>query len=708
METPSIYVNRELSWLKFNERVLEESMCAETPLYERLRFIAIFESNYDEFFMIRVGTLYDQALLAVPFLDTKTHMTPVEQLDAIYARTRELVARRDACYDAVTEALAREGVVHLRHVTAAADRRAIDSVFEREIQPLLSPAIVDSRHPFPHLPNKQLYVAVRLAQQGSDEPLFGLIPIPAALDRVIFLPGDEQHRYVLTEDVIAARASKVFPMYKMCESVVFCVTRNADINTDEQLYNQDADYRDYMKEILRKRKRLAAVRLEMLGGCSDQLREYFMDKLRLREAQVFTSTSPLDMRYVNALGDRLPSALTKQLSWTPHHPRYPAGLSPKTSMIRRIQHGDLLLNYPYDSFKPFVSLIREASEDKYVTSIKLTLYRVGRESRIIDSLINAAENGKDVTILLELRARFDEENNINWAQKLEEAGVRILYGPDGFKVHSKICLITRREKGRVSYITQVGTGNYNEKTTNIYTDYSLMTANSAIAADALMLFNNLSTGVLGDGYQTLLVAPHCMRTVLLRAIDTEIEKARLGRGGEILIKVNSITDNVLIDALVRASQAGVRIRMIVRGICCILPGVPGMTDNVSIISIVGRYLEHSRVYCFGSGADRKVYLASADFMTRNMQRRIEVAVPLLDPAIARRVYEDVEASLSDNAKARVMHPDGTYSLRYDSVSEAFNSQEYFRQRAEAGAASVKSSLFSRFADFIKTIPPRKA
>ncbi len=695
METQSIYVNRELSWLKFNERVLEESMCAATPLYERLKFISIFESNYDEFFMVRVGTLYDQALLAVPLLDTKTHMTPAEQLEAIYARTRVLTARRDACYDAVTEALAQEGVVHLRRVTEDADRQALDAIFEREIWPLLSPSIVDSRHPFPHLPNKQLHVAVRLAQPGGDEPLFGLIPVPAALDRLIFLPGDEAHRYCLAEEVIAARAASVFPMYEVREAVVFCVTRNADINTDEQLYNQDADYRDYMKEILRKRKRLAAVRLELLGDSSEEMRAYFREKLRLRETQVFSSTSPLEMRYVYALGDKLPSALTKRLSWTPHHPRYPAGLSKKTSMIRRIQHGDLLLNYPYDSFKPFVNLIREASEDKYVTSIRLTLYRVGRESRLIDSLINAAENGKDVTILLELRARFDEENNINWAQKLEESGVRILYGPDGYKVHSKICLITRREKGRVSYITQIGTGNYNEKTANVYTDYSLMTANPAIAADAAKLFNNLGMGVLGDDYKTLLVAPHCMKTVLLRAIDGEIAKARLGRGGEILVKVNSVTDNDMIEALVRASQAGVRVRMIVRGICCLLPGVTGQTENISIISIVGRYLEHSRVYCFGTGAERKVYIASADFMTRNMQRRVEVAAPLLDPAIARRVYEDVEASLADNVKARIMLPDGSYTLRGAGEASPFDSQEFFRARAEENAGASAGSLLGK-------------
>ena len=708
LDTASIYVNREFSWLKFNERVLDESMCADTPLYERLKFIAIFESNYDEFFMIRVGTLYDQTLVAVPFLDTKTHMTPTAQLEEIYERTRTLTARRDACYDAVTAEMAREGVVHLRDQIGREDRRYLDGVFERDIQPLLSPSIVDARHPFPHLANKQLFVAVRLEHPNGQEAPYGLIPVPSALDRVIFLPEEGaprdsaaqtgQHRYVLAEDVIADRAAAVFPMYRVLESVVFCVTRNADISGDE--HQQDADYREYMKEVLKKRKRLAAVRMELEGQASEELQAYFMEKLHLHRSQLFFSTSPVDMRYVYGLFDELPPALARRLSWTPHRARFPAGLSKSESMIRQIQHADVLLHYPYDSFKPFVNLIREASEDPAVTSIKITLYRVGRESRIIDSLISAAENGKDVTILLELRARFDEENNINWAQKLEDAGARILYGPGGYKVHSKICLITFREKGRVSYITQIGTGNYNENTANVYTDYSLMTASPSIAEDALLLFNNLSTGVLGDNYGTLMVAPHHMRTVILRNIETEIEKARIGRPAEITVKLNAITDNQLIDALVRASQAGVRIRMLVRGICCLLPGVPGKTENITIFSIVGRYLEHSRVYCFGAGEERRVFISSADFMTRNMQRRVEVAAPVLTPALAKRIWDDLELLFADTCKARVMHPDGSYTLRRPADGERpFNSQEYFRQRTESSA--VRGEKKASFAAWVR-------
>ena len=685
----SIFVNREFSWLKFNERVLEESMCTETPLYERLKFIAIFRSNLDEFYMIRVGTLYDQALLTVPILDSKTHMTPVAQLEHIYRRTREMEERCGICYKRVTSELAAEGVSLMGWDALTSDeRKYLDSFFEREILPLLSPTIVDTRHPFPFLGNKQIYVAVRLESKRKDEDkktLFGIIPVSNALPRLVRLQ-EKEHRFILTEEVVRGFSEKVFNFYSVRESVVFCVTRNADINMDEQFYNQEVDYRAYMKEVLKKRKRLAAVRLELRGDCSKELREYFKDKIRLQDEQIFSCVTPPDMRWVYGLGDHLPDALRKKLSWVPHHARYPVGLSAQKSMIRQIQHGDVLLTFPYDSFRPFVDLIREASADRYVTSIRLTLYRVGSESQLIDSLINAAENGKDVTILLELRARFDEENNLNWAAKLEEAGVRILYGPDGYKVHSKICLITRREKGRVSHITQIGTGNYNEKTTNVYTDYSLMTANPAIAEDAQMLFNNLSTGTLGKEYRTLLVAPYCMRTTLLQMIDGEIEKARIGREADILVKVNSFTDNVLIEALKNASQAGVRVRMVVRGICCILPGLPGLTENISIVSVVGRYLEHSRVYCFGAGNEQRVYISSADFMTRNMQRRVEVAAPVLDPLIARRIANDVETTFLDNVKGRVMHPDGTYTLRVAGEGARIDSQNFFRERAANGNA----------------------
>jgi len=705
-----IFINRELSWLKFNERVLEESMCETTPLYERLKFIAIYTNNLDEFYMIRVGTLYDQALMTVPFLDTKTHMTPTEQLNLIYARTRALGERRDACYAAVCGALAEMGAEHVRLGTVVGrDRNYLKAYFERELQPLLSPQIIDARHPFPHLINKQLYVAVRLKREKpasedgdksdniSTAPLFGLIPVPDALDRLIFLPGEGLSRFVLAEEVIAAHAAAAFgKLFRVLEAVVFTVTRNGDINMDEQLYHQDADYRAFMKEVLKKRRRLAPVRLEAQDFCSRELRVYFMEKLRLSDTQIFVSASPIDLRFVYALGDRLPKTLVRKISWEPHVARLPAGLSSRGGMIRRIERGDILLMFPYDSFRPFIDLIREASADPFVTSIKLTLYRVGQESRIIDSLISAAENGKDVTILLELRARFDEENNLNWAQKLEEAGVHILYGPDGYKVHSKVCLITRSEKGRVTHITQVGTGNYNEKTAHVYTDYSLLTAHPGIAADAARLFNHLCTGTLGDDYRTLLVAPHCMPETIFRMIDEEIERARQGREAQIIIKLNSVTDNGVIDALVRASGAGVRVRMIVRGICCVLPGVAGMTENIEIQSIVGRYLEHSRVYCFGAGADRKIYISSADFMTRNMHRRIELAAPILDPTLAKRVYEDLLATLRDNVKARDMCPDGSYVLRTPpSPDEAFDSQRYFRERVETVAASAEPGVLRR-------------
>ncbi|MBR6748431.1 MAG: polyphosphate kinase 1 [Clostridia bacterium] len=689
METSltKIYVNRELSWLKFNSRVLEESMCPGTPLYERLKFISIFVSNLDEFCMIRVGTLYDQSLLSVPILDTKTHMSPNEQLEAIYSRIRELLAEKDRCYDAVMTALAAEGIEQVRaDDLSPEDKSYLVGYFDRELQPLLSPQIVDTRHPFPHLTNLQLHVAV-LLQRDGESTLCGLIPVNPALERIVFLP--DRRRFILVEELIELFASRIFHMDRVLETVIFAVTRNADINMDERLderlFTEDQDYRAYMKEILKKRKRLAAVRLEMNHDCSEPFRAYFMDKFRLKPQQIFTTATPIDMRWVYTLPEHMPSTLTKKLSFEPHRSRYPNVLSPNESIIRQVQRRDILLNYPYDSFKPFVDLIREASEDKAVSSIKLTLYRVGRESNLITSLIHAAENGKDVTILLELRARFDEENNLNWAAKLEEAGCRILYGPDGFKVHSKICLITRRD-GKLQYVTQIGTGNYNEKTANIYTDYSLLTADPQIAADALQVFNNLGTGTIGGTYRHLLVAPKGLRPTILSLIEGEIEKARAGKPAEIFVKINSLTDNPLLEALVRASQAGVKIRMIVRGICCLRPGIPGYTDNIQIISIVGRYLEHSRVYAFGSGGDRRVYIASADFMTRNMQRRIEIAVPLRDPKIAARVYDDLCTTFSDTYKARELHADGSYTHRQPAPgAKPFDSQNYFRERAAATA-----------------------
>ena len=655
MADASYTQNRELSWLRFNDRVLSEATDETVPLLERLKFVSIFTSNLDEFFMIRVGSLHDLALMDSTAADQKTGMTAQEQLDAIFAAVRPLIAEKDAVCAQLRRLLAPCGVHSLDlEQLEKPEQKFIKHYFQTEMDPILSPQIIDSHHPFPHLANKVLHVGALLRDKGGE--VFGVIPVPASLPEVLFLPGAEV-RFVQTSAVLLSQVDKVFRNYDVVEKVVFCVTRNADITPNDEAYEVDEDFRAQMQKLLRARTKLAPVRLELDRPVSGRFLQYFCRRLQLTREQVYVTASPMRMGYVFSLGDRLSPALRRELTDPPFTPQPPAGLVPGESVIRQVQKHDVLLSYPFESMEPFLHLLREAAHDPSVLSIKITIYRLASRAKLVEYLCAAAENGKDVTVMIELRARFDEQNNIDWSQTLEEAGCRILYGFDSYKVHSKVCLITRKDRSGISYITQVGTGNYNEKTAAQYTDLSYITTDPGIGADAAEFFKNLAIGNLEGSYRHLLVAPNAMKTRLLKLIDRETAK---GTDGFIFLKLNSVTDLELIRRLRSASRAGVHIEMIVRGICCLLPQVPGETDHIQVTSIVGRYLEHSRIYLFGRGEDERMYISSADFMTRNMDRRVEVACPIYSAAARSKIHRLIEVERMDNTKARAMGSDGAY------------------------------------------------
>lgn len=674
--------NRELSWLRFNKRVLEEAADETVPLYERLKFSAIFTTNLDEFFMIRVGSLYDLSLLKQVHIDNKSGMTPEEQLRAIYAAVAPLYKQRDQ----ITEEI--EGQFRLRDIANVAfqelvvhERRFLQTYYDNTIRPILSPQVVDASHPFPHLVNKALYIAVRFKGKGKEKSeRFGLIPVPDALPRVIFLPGNST-RYILTERVLLQYAEDIFSMYTVSDKTILTVTRNGDINPDDENFEVDDDYRRHMKRVLKKRARLACVRLELGSECSPELRDFFIRQLSLKKDQVFKSSTPLNMSYVYCLADHFTPASKRQLTYGTFSPCASRMVNRKESMIKQVLRQDLFLSYPYESMEPFLQLVREAAYDPSVISIKITIYRLASKSRLVEYLSAAAENGKDVLVLMELRARFDEENNINWSENLEDTGCKVIYGMEDFKVHSKICLITRRDRGKVQYITQIGTGNYNEKTAKLYTDFCLMTANSVIGNDASEFFKNMALSNLDGKYHDLLVAPYALKNRLIEQINRLIVRAKSGRSTRMIIKTNSVTDRDLIDKMSEASCAGVRIDLIVRGICCILPQIPGKTENITVTSVVGRFLEHSRVYCFMDGGDYELYISSADFMTRNTTRRVEIGCPVKNTQIKARILQFLEIMLSDNVKARHMLPDGTY-LPVSNGGSPLSCQEFFMQEAE--------------------------
>lgn len=669
--------NRELSWLQFNARVLAEAEDENVPLLERFKFLAIFTSNLDEFFMIRVGSLCDMAAVDKEHTDSKSGLTAKEQLHLIYKAVEPLYARRDAAFSDVDSKLSAIGLRRLTMDSLAPDeQKYIKRYFKDIIAPVLSPQIVDSHHPFPHLEGKVLHIAALLSHKKTER--LGLLPVPASLPPVVFLP-ETPSRYILTEDILLAYADHVFEMYDVLEKTVLCVTRNADIQVDDETFGvEGGDFRKKMEKLLRQRRRMAVVRVEINRPISDHFKEHFRSRFEVSDAQIFLSrTAPLKLGYAFSLGEHLPEKKRAFLSDAPFTPQQPAMLSAGQSLLKVALQRDILLSYPYESMEPFLQMIREAANDPAVLAIRITIYRLASKAKLVEYLCAAAENGKDVTALIELRARFDEQNNIDWSERMEEAGCKIIYGFEDYKVHSKICLITRRERGAVRHITQVGTGNYNEKTAKQYTDVSLITADERIGQDAGAFFNNMALGNLSGRYSRLFVAPTSLKNNILSLMDEQIAK---GKDGYILLKFNSLTDIDVIAKLREASCAGVTVEMIVRGICCLLPGVPGHTENITVTSIVGRFLEHSRIYVFGRGDEEKMYISSADLMTRNTERRVEIACPIDDPAVRARLHDILYAMQHDTVKARVLQPDGTYCKK-PAVQDPICAQDLLMQQA---------------------------
>ena len=672
-----IYMNRELSWLKFNERVLEEAENQEVPLCERLTFASIYQSNLDEFFMVRVGSLYDQTLLDKKICENKTGMTSQEQIDAILKQTKLINKRKEAVYEELMARVAEQGIRILRFNELDEDgARYLEGYFKSEIAPLISPTVIGRRQPFPFLKNKEIYAVAVLGAKGKKDRL-GIIPCTSNIfGRLIVVPG-MPGTYMLAEELILHFAPVVFKGYKIKSKSLLRITRNADIDADA-LYDEDLDYREFMAGLIKQRKKLAPIRLELSRDMDKKGIAVLCEYLELDENHVFMSSTPLDLSFVFQIQDLLRK--NPELYFPKRTPQKSNQFQDGKSIIAQIKEEDKLLSYPYESIRPFLHLLTEAAEDPDVISIKMTLYRVAKQSKVVEALIEAAENGKEVVVLVELRARFDEENNIEWSRRLEDAGCQVIYGLDGYKVHSKLCLITRKNAGQVECITQIGTGNYNEKTSRLYTDLSLMTSNVEIGLEASNVFQALSKGEVVEHTGHLLVAPKCLQNKVLDILDEEIAHARNGEEAYAGFKLNSLTDKKIIDKLIEASEAGVKIDMIIRGICCLIPGVEGKTENIRIISIVGRFLEHSRIYIFGSKERRKYYIASADFMTRNTVRRVEVAAPVYNDKLKTKLQEMFDVMLSDNQKARKLEADGNYH-RVSNDLTPVNAQEYFYAEA---------------------------
>ena len=676
-------MNRELSWLKFNERVLEEAENKKVPLCERLTFASIYQSNLDEFFRVRVGSLIDQMLLGGKMRDNKTKMTAKEQIQAVLHQVTKLNRRKDAVYETIMGQLEEQGVrmVDFRKVSKK-ESEYLERYFLSEIAPVISPTIVGKRQPFPFLKNNEIYAVVVLQTKSGKEKL-GISPCSnTGFKRLVELPT--AGTCMLVEELILHYIPKVFERYNIKAKSLIRVTRNADIDADA-LYDEDLDYRDFMTELIKRRKKLAPVRLELTREMDGEIVDILCDYLELDSDHVFQVQSPLDLSFVFEIQDTLRKV--PELFYEKRIPQRSAQFKEDESIFPQLKEKDKLLSYPYESMKPFLNFLREAANDKDVISIKMTLYRVAKHSKIVEYLIDAAENGKEVLVLVELKARFDEENNIEWSRRLEDAGCRVIYGLDGYKVHSKLCLVTRKSEGQVEYYTQIGTGNYNEKTARLYTDLSLMTANVEIGVEAAKVFQALSMEETVDNVEHLLVAPRCLQNRILSMIDEEISYAKEGKEAYIGLKMNSLTDKKIIDKLIEASQAGVKIDMVIRGICCLIPGVKGKTENIQVRSIVGRFLEHSRIYIFGTQEREKIYIASADFMTRNTLRRVEVAAPIYDKDLKVQLEEMFITMLSDNQKARQEDSHGNYEIV--AVQETpLNSQEFFYDQAYMNAQKM--------------------
>lgn len=666
--------NRELSWLKFNQRVLEEAKDSSVPLLERMKFVSIFTSNLDEFFMIRVGSLYDMSLTDNSTIDSRSGMNPKEQLDAIFAAVAPLYKERDKTYSEIKKLLNPYGVCGLSiKELEQQEKKYVKKYFKDQILPILSPQIVDANHPFPHLLNKELYVIASLKQNGTS--MIGIVPVPQFVSDILYLPGHDI-RYIRMEKVIMEYLDVVFDKYEVSNKNYICVTRNADVSPDDEALEINDDFRLLMQETLHKRRRMAVVRMETAEPLDKELEKYFCDKFKITPAQIYRTKMPMKLDYIFSIMDKVPASLKRSLIDEPFTPQ-PSRYLTDGKVIPQVKKKDILLSYPYESMDPFLRMIKEAAYDPTVLTIRITIYRLAKKARLVEYLCAAAENGKEVTVLIELRARFDEKNNIDWSERLEEAGCRVIYGFEGYKVHSKICLITYRNRNNIEYITQVGTGNYNEKTATMYTDVSLITADKGIGEDAAVFFKNMSIGNLNGSYQHIIVSPTSLKPKVLSLMDEEIKK---GTNGRIIMKMNSVTDVDFIQKVSEASNAGVRVDLIVRGICCILPGVKGYTENLRVTSIVGRYLEHPRIFLFGTGADQKIYIGSADMMTRNTEKRVEVACPVYDETIRKQLTHMLKIMLADNVKARELKSDGKYYMKEKGTSKV-NSQEYFMREA---------------------------
>ncbi len=670
--------NRELSWLKFNKRVLEEATAPETPLLERLSFSAIYQSNLDEFFMVRVGALTEDARSGSRKKDSRSGMTAAEQLDAVFTAVRRTQPDVEDAYRKTMDELAAHGFRHVTMASATEEERSfLELYFKREMKPFISGIVVNDALPFPFLKNKELYAVVRLSAKKN--VAIGIVPVNHEhSERIIPLSKDGK-RFILEEEVVLHFAHLMFKSYKVLDRALIRVTRSADI----MVSGKGAEFRDRMEELVVKRTKLAPVRLEISDEFSREALDYICRKLKLKYSRVFTSHIPLDLSYLFELQEL---DADPALHYIPRQPRKPAALSDTKPVFSQIKSRDLLLSYPFESMNlSFIRLLQESASDPKVTSIKITLYRLARNSQVVDALCTAAEQGKEVLVMIELRARFDEANNIEWSKQLQAAGVKVIYGPKDYKAHSKLLLITRKAQGGgFDYVTQVGTGNYNEKTSALYTDLMLLTADRDIAADAEDVFNALLNCTLVEKTRKLLVSPLALRPQVLAMMDEQIAIAKNGGKGYIAAKVNSLCDKVIMDKMAEASQAGVKIDLVIRGICCLIPGVPGYTDNITVRSIVGRFLEHSRIFIFGTdGKEQKIYIGSADYMSRNTIRRVEVAAPVEDEKLKKRIRDMFHTLMRDNVKARIMLSDGKYvrANARRATDEPLNSQEFFYDEA---------------------------
>ncbi len=711
------YINREISWLKFNERVLQEAEDETNPLLERLRFLHITVDNLDEFFMIRVGGLSYQCKLTAEATDTRSGLTIKEQLDAIYKQCNDFYPRLSKAYSKIMKSFHEYGFNHMKiDALSHVMKDYLKEYFLKEVLPLLSPQIIDSRHPFPHLENARLYVVVRLESKHNES--YGVISIPDTLQKVITMPN--RTSFILVEQAIYKYADLVFPSAKLLGKALIRVTRNGDIELDDKTADEDEDFKTQMISALKKRRRLNAVRLEAVKHSDSIILDYILDKLNLEKYMLYTVTWLFDYTVAGYIEMNLDQDVRKQLLFPPVRRHWPKGLV-SGNLIDTVMKRDIFLFYPYHSMQVLIELLREASLNPDVLNIKITLYRIESNSQVAQYLCQAAENGKDVTVIIELRARFDEQNNINWSTRLQDSGCRVLYGLEGYKIHSKVLTITLKTPNGHTSITHFGTGNYNEKTAQLYTDLNIITANQELNADAIEFFNQITTGNIYGSYKHLLTAPTTLKEGLLALIDKEAEKAKNGQPARIIAKMNSLTDNNLMDALVRASKAGVQIDLIVRGICCLCPGIESETENIHVRNIVGRFLEHSRIYVFGEGSQQKMYISSADMMTRNIDRRVEIAVSVLDAEIKQKILTILDVLFRDNVKARTLNANGTYKkIKIKDGEERINAQEYFLNHTDIidinyepiskkdVAITKASTFFTQFVDTIKQAFTKKA